>query len=195
MKVTHKEYPLAVVADSLDPPQIRKPGWHVTNLIYEGLAISQGKRAQSFNAADDSGLMAFGNIWEAAARPWLEEYASYLGYDVVFPAQDNPLEAELDGVLGNMDACIYDGRRLVAIVDMKSTTSNQPITNKHQYLHQFKAYCYIEKVLEFWVLTLYVPHKGKPEARFYVDVLEFEQEELDATWKLITDTREYLEKL
>jgi len=109
MKITHKEYPLAVVADSLDPPQIRKPGWHVTNLIYEGLAISQGKRASKFDGADDSGLMAFGNIWEAVARPWLQEYAGYLGYTVVFPSQDNPLEAELDGVLGNMDAQLYDG--------------------------------------------------------------------------------------
>jgi len=224
MKITHKEYPLAVVADSLDPPQIRKDGYHVTNLIAEGLAISQCKRATPFTG-DDSGLMAMGRIWEPSARPWLSEYAGYLGYTVEYPTQDKPLETWIGGdILGNMDAKVWEGvcavcdglgfepgyrpildipcdkchstgKRLVAIVDMKFTTGNPDFTQKHQNMHQFKAYCYAEGVKEFWILILYVSHKGKPEARFYVDVLEFEQEELDATWKLIVDTREYLEKV
>jgi len=195
MKITHKEYSLAVVADSLDPPQIRKDTWHVTNLIAEGLAISQGKRAAPFTG-DDSGLMAMGRIWEPSVKPWLTEYCSYLGYTVEYATQDKPLETWLDGnILGNMDAKVWDGDRLVAIVDMKFTTGNPDFTQKHQNMHQFKAYCYSEEVKEFWILILYVPHKGKPEARFYVDMLEFEQEELDATWQLITDTRTYLEKI
>ncbi len=197
MKVTRKEYPLAVVADSLDPPQIRKPGFHITNLIAEGLAISQGKRAAPYTS-DDSGLMAMGRIWEPSARPWLSEYCSYLGYTVEYATQDKPLETWIDDdILGNMDAKVWDGDRLVAIVDMKFTTGNPDFTQKHQNMHQFKAYCYSEGVKEFWILILHIPHpekKGRPVAKFYVDVLEFEQEELDATWRFITDIRIYLEQ-
>lgn len=193
MKYTHNEYPLAVVADAFDPPQDRKPGHHVTNLISEGLAISQGKRAEPYTE-DSSGLMAMGRIWEAAAREWLREYVSYLGYTVQFPTRDEPLETECDGVLGNMDAMVISPTGPVAIVDMKFTTGNPVFTDKYQNMHQFKAYCYSEQVKDFWVLILSIPHKGRPEARFYVDQYSFAQEELDTTWKLITDAREYIEK-
>ena len=193
MRVTRKEYSLAVVANVFDPPQVRKPGFHITNLIAEGLAIAAGKRATPFTG-DDSGLMAMGRIWEPSVKPWLTEYAGYLGYTVEYATRDKPLETWIGGnILGNMDAKVWEGDRLVAIVDMKFTTGNPDFTQKHQNMHQFKPYCYSEEVTEFWILILHIPHKGKPEARIYVDVLEFEQEELDATHKFILDTREYVE--
>lgn len=195
MEIQQVKYPVATVADALDPPQIRKGGWHMTTLIYEGLALAKGQRRTPYDAADEHGLMALGRIWEAVARPWLEEYCNLLGYTVQFPTQEEPLETWCEDILGNMDGIIWDGERKVAIVDMKMTTGNPDMTQKPNYMHQFKAYCYSEGVSEFWCLILHIPKRGAPGAHFYHDIYHYSEAEKQATWSLITNAKRILEEM
>lgn len=209
MKTTIEKISLGEVADVLDPPQIRKGGWHVTNLIGEGIAISKGKRADPFNPPENIwGLIHMGRIWEPASKPWLTEYCSMMGLTPEYGSQEEPLEAVWADVLGNLDAKMMDGEQCVAIADMKFTTGKSDITKNtsgEKYLHQAKAYCYMVSkaqealgfppVLEFWFLVLSVPRSGALGCDFYLQKFFFTKQELKRTWDMIMDAKEYLESI
>jgi hypothetical protein len=190
---------LGEVADLLDPPQIRKGGWHVTNLIAEAIAISKGRRAPAFDPPENIwGLISMGRIWEPVVKPWLTQYAEMVGFDVVYGTQEKPLEAVKDEILGNLDAVLYSEDEVVAIVDMKFTMGKADMmlnTSREKYLHQMKAYCSMMGCTEAWFLTLNIPKGGGLSCDFYKQQFVFTQEEVDHTWTMIRKTKEYLESI
>ena len=187
-------FPLANVVDLLDPPQIRTPGHHVTNLIYAADALSKGKPIRDDGPiVDDTGMMALGRLWEASVREWVQGYVDSLDLHVA-----HSIPVVIDGIAGNLDGLVGDVHgNYLAVIETKLTTSSKNITpsNNWNWMCQVKAYCHMVGVDQAWFPLLYIPHQGKPEARFSLWIETFTQQEIEENWRMLVNTKNYLEGL
>lgn len=187
---------LSDIVDAFDPPQIRKPGWHVTDLKKAADAIAKGQQVPQGGwkfEGDTTGLMSWGRMWEGAVREWCDIHADNLG--LIF---EHSIEIEQDGIIANLDGQLIHGDirgdiRPVAIVEMKATTTtdHNPL-NKPNWLCQTKAYCHMIGVQQVWFLVLNMPRRAAPSASVYQHIIDFEPWELEENWNMLISTKEYL---
>jgi len=183
---------LESIVDPFDPPQNRKPGWHVTDLKKAADAIAKGQNVPNGGwvfEGDTSGLMSWGRMWEAAVRSWVIEYISRMKFQVTFSD-----EIEADEIVGNLDGLVYTAAgEGLAIVEMKATTTadTNPLL-KPNWMSQSKAYCHMVGVNQVWFIVLHMPRRGAPEAKVYQHIVTFEEWEIVENWSMLISTKEYL---
>jgi len=191
MESTHITIPLSEIVDPLDPPQDRKPGYHVTDLMYAARTLADGKQVvKKGPIVDNTGMMSLGRLWEAACRPWTEAYCKRLGLEY-----QHSVERIEDGILANLDGvAVNGGGRTAAVIEAKCTTSvkNADPTQNWYWMQQVKAYCYIEGVNQVWFTLLYLPRAAAPMALSGVHVVTFNQTEIGETWQMLVNTRDHL---
>lgn len=186
---------LSTIVDAFDPPQVRKPGWHVTDLYYAAQAISKGKLTEFVHEklnvpwVDDSGMASWGRMWEGAVRSWLYDRCDSMGLHF-YESQ----EAYESGIIANLDGLVYSSTHDVAVVEMKATTTadTNPLT-KPNWMCQTKAYCHMIGVTQVWFLVLHMPRKSAPTAKVYQHIVTFEDWEIAENWQMLISTKEYLE--
>jgi len=196
---------LSDIIDCFDPPQNRKPGWHVTDLYYAAEAISKGKLDgfvhEKLNVpwVDDSGMPSWGRMWEGAVRDWVDKKTLDMGL-LFLPPEPNSPGMVVDGIIANLDGQIicgdpltYDDEHNVAVVEMKATTgSNSPFDHLN-WIAQTKAYCHMIGVNQVWFIVLHMPRRGAPTAKVYQHIVTFEDWEITENWQMLISTKEYLE--
>jgi len=187
---------LESIVDPFDPPQNRKPGWHVTDLKKAADAIAKGQEVPNGGwefTGDTSGLMSWGRMWEAVVRDWLDQKCLDMGMLFLPPEPYSP-GIEEDGIIANLDGEIhsFNGIR-IAVAEMKATTTadTNPLL-KPNWMCQTKAYCHMAGVNQVWFIVLHMPRRGAPEARVYQHIVTFEDWELAENWNMLISTKEYL---
>jgi len=191
-------FPLSDAIDLIDPPQVRLPGYHVTDLIRAAITISRGDTPKkSGPLVDDTGMMSLGRMWEAVVRPYSRVHCERLGLEYQGPEPDNDmLRRERDGILANLDGLALKNGKSVAVIEAKLTTSakNSNPTSYYNWMAQVKAYCYMEGVRQAWFPLCYLPRSGAPMVVTKVWLVSFEQHEVDENWQMLVNTKEYLIK-
>jgi len=200
---------LSTIVDAFDPPQVRKPGWHVTDLKKAADAIAKGIEVPNGGwlfEGDTSGLMSWGRMWEGAVREWVSIRAGDMGLSFWAPEPGSP-GIETEDIIANLDGELIafnhppdlaaSGIGLttsVAVVEMKATTTadTNPLT-KPNWMCQTKAYCHMIGVTQVWFIVLHMPRRGAPEARVYQHIVTFEPWEIAENWQMLISTKEYLE--
>ncbi len=184
----HSKFPLSEVSDILDPHPVRDPGYHVTDLIWVAGQMAKGKPVER-EPFKENNLMSWGRIWEAAVRPWTEDYCSKFGLETEFE-----IKQEKDGVLANLDGSRrFPGSPTFAVIEMKATTIRDPDPTKHwERDHQARSYCYIENTTLAWFLMLHGTSRP-PDLQPYLYQVEYEQWELNETWEMVLRMRDYME--
>ncbi len=194
MEIATTPIPLSDIASQFDPHLPRTPGYHVTDLIRAQERMVKGKAIEEEGEFVENGLMSWGRIWEASARPWLVEYCWALGFHFL-PSQ----ERVVDGLIGNLDGTTisrnsnYRNEQTFAVIETKATTGNPDPHTKPNWIAQVKAYCYMENTTLAWFLVLHAPRGGAPDYRCYLHQVQFTKEELSEHWQSLQGTRDYLE--
>jgi len=193
---------LSTIVDAFDPPQIRKPGWHVTDLKKAADAIAKGQKIPQGGwpfEGDTSGLMSWGRMWEGAVRDWIWKQAHTqfkLDFKHSCEIEQDEIIANLDGKLNtySQGVPISTPAMDVAVVEMKATTTNDtnPLT-KPNWMCQTKAYCHMIGVTQVWFIVLHMPRKAAPTANVYQHIVTFEDWEIAENWQMLISTKEYLE--
>ena len=204
MHIEVQTIPLSVVTGLLStvtqpmPTPVRAEGYHVTGLVDEvhKAITGSGKYDQYESDTQESlNIMAMGDLWEAAVRPYIRERARQWGQEAAFSKQ-----VTLGGITGNLDAFLEPkvtlayGQGMVVdakVVDAKlrfahPDSPNSDPENNTTWHRQFKAYCYMVGAHDVWVPSLWLP-RGKPGVEVRDIFIQYTQEELEANWRLLTN--------
>ena len=198
MHIEIQTVPLSVVAGLLSEvtqPHVtpgRADGYHVSGLVdaVHKVITGAGKYDKYEDGPESLNIMAMGDLWEAAVRPYIRQRARQWGMEVAFSRQ-----LTLGRVTGNMDAWLTGPDALSGpssiVVDAKlrfahpDSPKSDP-ENNVTWHRQFKAYCYMVGAHDVWVPSLWLP-RGKPGAEVRDIYIQYTQGELEANWNLLTN--------
>ena len=185
----------------------RTVGWHISSLIRASKELAKGKPIDPhyYYCSEDSpdmdgiadeipeGILDWGNIWEAACRPALAEWCKYrFGFVATGPTQINK-----DGIIANADALVLSSQdgSVVAVAECKfKFSSNTDPLNNDDWIKQIKGYCHMWGTHMVFMPIGNVRH-GPPGGKSSMYIITFDDNEIDENWRMITNTRDYMNKL
>ena len=205
-RVEPHELSLKTVAEALSNsaitaiPPLRRPGYHVSGLLRATSDFSKGQlrvsdayrepNNQSELADLPPGLLDWGHLWEAAARPVAEEVARNEGL-----VTTGPVRGIVEGIHGNADGLVLnaDGN-IHAILEFKFRFSDRTSPMyQEKWLRQTKAYCHMWGTRIVWFIVGHVRSRppGGGACRY---VVTYADSEIAETWTAMTAMRGRLEQ-
>ena len=203
------DFLLGDVADWMNTAGPRTEGYHLTSLIRASKLIAKGLPVNpddfyyrvpehGIRAEEDwdemtLSMMNMGRIWEETSRGPFKERLQRLGMWTTPPTQ-----SEKDGVAVNADGLIYTEASppaLVAIQEAKFRFARpHDPRNNSDWMGQCKGYCKVFGCLSVWMPICFIQTRP-PLVESHIYMVNFTQREVDENWRMITKTREYLERL
>jgi hypothetical protein len=160
--------------------------YHVTQLLDSAHLITKGDVRYSTFVGHPKGIMSLGRIWETSVDCYLADTAHYQGGTYI-----PDVEQEQDDIIASLDGILHlpDYGLMVAETKLRFT-QNKDIPLKH--IQQMRAYCYLLRTDTACYTSGHVS-SNPPEMTGVLRIIRFTQESIAETWKLLTNTKSYLE--
>ena len=205
-RVDQHELQLGAVADALtacigEATPSRPPGWHVSGLMRAtqdlgkgGLRVGDAYREpnnwDAELAALPPGLLGWGHLWEAAARPIAAQEAAARGLTTT-----GAVRGSVDGIHGSADGLVLTADGDVhAVLEFKFRFSDRTSpAYMEKWQSQTKAYCRMWQTRRVWFVVGYVRQKP-PGGGAYLYEVVYTAAEIEAAWTALQGMRQHLEQ-